>query len=106
MWCVSETRSKGMRRFSVLALIALLPLLCGSLPAQTLASTLAKIDQAAAGFRGLSADVKKISHTAVINEDTVDIGTILVKRPKPNDVQMLIDIRQPDPKKAAIDGRK
>jgi outer membrane lipoprotein-sorting protein len=74
--------------------------------AESLPATLARIDQGAANFHGLSADLKKISHTAVINEDTTDIGTILVKRPKPNDIRMLIDIKQPDAKQAAIDGRK
>jgi outer membrane lipoprotein-sorting protein len=69
-------------------------------------SILAKIDAAAANFRSLAADLEKVSHTAVINENTVDTGTILVKRPKPRDMRMLVDIKKPDPKTVAMQGRK
>jgi outer membrane lipoprotein-sorting protein len=71
-----------------------------------LESVLAKMDQAAAGFMGLSADLRRAHHTAVIDEDTLDIGTILIKRPKPHETHMLFDVQQPDPKQAAIDSRK
>jgi len=71
-----------------------------------LETTLASMDQSAAKFTGLSADLRRAHHTAVINEDTLDIGTILIKRPKAHDTRMLIDVKQPDPKQAAIDSRK
>jgi|SRR5262245_29143031 outer membrane lipoprotein-sorting protein len=74
--------------------------------ADPLQATMNRLDEAAAGFRGLSADVHKIAHTAVINEDTVDEGAILVKRPKPRDMRMLVDIKKPDPKTVAVAGRK
>jgi outer membrane lipoprotein-sorting protein len=74
--------------------------------AGALEATLAKVDQAAVSFRGLTADLHKVSHTAVINEDTVDDGAMLVKRPKPKDLRMLVEIKQPDPKTVAIAGRK
>src|SRR5205085_2962622 len=64
--------------------------------AGSMEAALAKIDQAATGFRSLQTDVKKVSHTAVTNEDTIDIGTLYVKRPKPRDLRMLFDIKQPD----------
>jgi outer membrane lipoprotein-sorting protein len=69
-------------------------------------AVLARIDEAAAGFRSLSADLHKVSHTAVINESTVDDGTILFKRPKPHDMRMLIDIKKPDQKTVTLQGRK
>ena len=72
----------------------------------SLEATFARMDEAAAGFRSMSADLRKVSHTAVINEDTIDIGVILVKRPKPRDMRMLVDIKQPDPKTAVIQGHK
>ena len=71
-----------------------------------LAAVLARVDAAAAGFKGLSADVRKVSHTEVINEDTVDEGTMLMKRPKPHDIRMLVDIKKPDAKTVAVAGRK
>jgi outer membrane lipoprotein-sorting protein len=71
-----------------------------------LQATLAKMDQAAMVFKGLSADLRKVHHTAVINEDTEDIGTILIKRPKPHETRVLFDVKKPDPKQLAFDGHK
>ena len=75
-------------------------------PAGSLDAIFARIDQVASGFKGLTADLHKISHTEVINEDNVDDGNITVKRPKPKDIRMLVDIQKPDRKTVAIDGRK
>jgi outer membrane lipoprotein-sorting protein len=73
--------------------------------ADTLAAVLARMDEAAAGFHSLSADVRKTSHTDVINEDTVDAGTLLVKRVKPHDTRYFIDFQAPpNPKKVLIGG--
>jgi outer membrane lipoprotein-sorting protein len=69
-----------------------------------LADTLARMDATAARFKSLTADIRKVSHTAVINEDTADTGTIYVKRPKPNDLRMRIDIQPPNPKQAEFSG--
>lgn len=71
-----------------------------------LESTLAKMDAAAGPFKGLSADIKRVHHTAVINEDSIDEGSILIKRPKPHDTRMFFDIKKPDAKQVAFDGRK
>lgn len=74
--------------------------------AASLNETLARMDQAAAKFTSLSADVRKVSHTGVIDEDTVDMGTVLMKRPKPRDIRMLLEIKPPDPKQLLIDGKR
>jgi outer membrane lipoprotein-sorting protein len=71
-----------------------------------LAAVLARMDSATATFRGLSADVRKASHTAVINEDTIDNGTILVRRMKGRDVRYLIDIKPPNPMSVLIAGHR
>src|SRR5882762_11353977 len=65
---------------------------------------LARMDQASSTFRGLTADLKKVSHLEVINKDEIDEGTIAVKRMKPKDMRVLIDIKRPDAKKAMIGG--
>lgn len=75
-------------------------------PADDLNSVMARIDKAGTAFRGMSAKVRRVSHTAVINEDNIDSGTILVRRPKPHDLRMLIDITDPDPRTVAFEGRK
>jgi outer membrane lipoprotein-sorting protein len=82
--------------------------LCSGAPAadSSLEATLARMDQAAARFKGLQADMQKVSHLAVISEDSVDPGTIVVKRLKPNDIRVLIDFKPPNPKQVAIAGVK
>ena len=72
----------------------------------SLQAVFTRMDQASAKFKGLKAETKKLSHTAVINEDSIDTGTIVVKVPKPHELRMLIDFQQPDPKKVRVDGTK
>jgi outer membrane lipoprotein-sorting protein len=78
-----------------------------SLPAATesLENVLERMDRAASSFKALSADVKSVQHTAVINEDNADIGRMLLKRSK-HDMRMLVELTQPDPKSVAIQGHK
>jgi outer membrane lipoprotein-sorting protein len=73
--------------------------------AETLEAVLARMDQAAPSFKSLAAQLRKVSHTAVINEDTVDTGTILLKRAH-NDVRMLVEWSEPDPKSVAVHGER
>jgi outer membrane lipoprotein-sorting protein len=73
---------------------------------RSLAETLAKMDQASARFKGLSANVEYVSHMEAIHEDDSQTGTILVKRPKPKDLHVRISIEKPDAKVAKTDGSK
>jgi outer membrane lipoprotein-sorting protein len=72
----------------------------------SLQTVFSRMDQASARFKGLRADMRKLAHTEVINEDSVDTGTIVVRVPKPHDLRMLIDFQQPDKKKVMIAGTK
>jgi len=72
----------------------------------SLQTVFGRMDQASARFKGLRADMRKLAHTEVINEDSVDTGTIVVRVPKPHDLRMLIDFQQPDKKKVMIAGTK
>ena len=74
--------------------------------AHSLADTLAKMDQAASRFKGLSANVDYVSHMEAIHEDDSESGTILVKRAHPKDLHVRIAIDKPDPKVAVTDGKK
>jgi outer membrane lipoprotein-sorting protein len=78
-----------------------------SLPAATesLENVLERMDRAASSFKALSADVKSVQHTAVIDEDNTDLGRMLLKRSK-HDMRMLVELTQPDPKSIAIQGHK
>ena len=86
---------------------ALLPILflttCAA--ADQLQQTLAKMDEAAASFKGLTADMKKVHYTFVIKEEDKSSGTIVVRRPKPKEMQMLMDIKEPDPQQVSFSGR-
>ena len=78
----------------------------GVLPARAVdetAEVLARMDRAAPTFKSFSAHVRRVSHTAVINEDTVDSGTILLKRSR-NEIRMLVELTEPDPKSYALHG--
>jgi outer membrane lipoprotein-sorting protein len=83
----------------------------GALPwsaqaADDLAPVFAKMDEAAPKFKGMRADMKKVSHTAVINEDATDVGSIVVKVPKPHDYRMLMTFDKPDEKLVGVAGTK
>ena len=67
---------------------------------------LTRVDQAAAGFKSVSANIRQVYHVAVINDDTVDTGVMRLKRPRPREFKMLIDIGAPDAKTITLEGRK
>lgn len=69
--------------------------------------TLDRMDQAAANLKGLSADVAKVSHNAVLNDDDLFKGTMAVRRgPRPRDLRAVVDITWPDPKKVRLTDHK
>jgi outer membrane lipoprotein-sorting protein len=82
--------------------VLLLPLLLPAAPADQFQQTLAKIDEAAASFKALSADMRKIHHTTLLNEDEETIGTVVVRRPRPKELQVLFNIKTPEPMEAAF----
>jgi outer membrane lipoprotein-sorting protein len=88
----------------VRAAAAIVCLASAAFATDDLDAVFARMDKAAPMFKGLRADIKKVAHTAVINEDTVDIGTIIVKAPKPHEFHMLVDLQQPDKKSVGING--
>ena len=77
-----------------------------SKPPGDLDAVLNRIDKAGAAFRGMSAHLRRVTHTAVINEDNVDSGTIRLKRAHPRDLRMLIDLTEPDQRTVAFQGHK
>jgi len=84
--------------------------LCAALPEASRAAALddvfARIDKAAATFRGFKADIRKVSHLDAINEDTVDSGAITVRRAKPQELSVLVDFKEPDAKKVLLSGKR
>lgn len=74
--------------------------------ADDLPKVYAKIDSGSAGFKGLTADIKRVAHLDLINEDDVETGKIVVKRPKPHDIFMRIDFLEPNQKQVVFGGSK
>jgi len=82
----------------IACLLAALPL-----PAQNLNAVFAKMDSTAKGFSGITADVRQTAHTAVVNDDSTENGTIRLKHSK-NETKILVDFTSPDAKTVSITG--
>jgi len=96
---------------TLFVLIAVLPAFAvasfGAPNAETpLEAVLARLDEASATFKGLTADIRKMSHTDVVNVDEIDSGTIMVKRVKAHDIRIRIDLTNPRRQSVAIGGGK
>jgi outer membrane lipoprotein-sorting protein len=72
------------------------------LSAQTLGDTFARMDKTAVQLKSVVAGIKRDVHTAVINDDEIDNGTIELKREKSHDTRMLIDFTGPDAKTVSL----
>lgn len=92
-----------MRFLTVILLLYAVPSLSSG---ETIESVLAKMDRAAASFKSMSSKIRRVSHTAVINEDNTDTGTMLLKRSNPHEMMMLIELTEPDQKSVAFQGQK
>src|SRR5215471_56713 len=68
--------------------------------------TFAHMDPAAATFKGLTAEIRQVSRTEVVNVEDVQEGKITVKRFKPGDTRILIKFSKPEEKFYAIGGGK
>jgi outer membrane lipoprotein-sorting protein len=74
--------------------------------ASDLRQALARIDQAASGFKGLTAKIRKTDYTAVIKESAEESGQITLRRPKHKELKMLAEFTAPDQRAVAFEGRK
>ncbi len=74
------------------------------LAADPLAATLAKMDTNSASFRSASANIRYQTHNAVVDIDTTQTGTILLKRPAPRQMHALIDFKDPDAHTVSLEG--
>ncbi len=74
--------------------------------ADPLQATFARMDRAAAGFKGLAADVTKISHNALLNEDESFTGTMAVRCHKPHELRAVVDVLNPDARKVLLTRHK
>jgi len=79
----------------------------GVAPAEApLDAALARLDQAAVNFKGMTANIRKLSHIDLVNVDNVDSGTIMLKRIKLNDTRIRIDFTSPRQQILTVGGSK
>jgi outer membrane lipoprotein-sorting protein len=74
--------------------------------AENLESALARMDAASSNFRSMTAKLDRTEYTAILNDSTKDSGTIKMLRVKGNDLRVLTEITQPDPKGFALHDKK
>jgi len=74
--------------------------------ASPLDEALARLDRAASAFRGMKAQIRKISYTALVKETTEESGRIVLYRPKPKDLRMLVEFDQPSPRAVAFQNNR
>jgi outer membrane lipoprotein-sorting protein len=71
------------------------PVLCllaaAGLRGESVESILARMDQAAPSFRGMSADIHMLTVTVIINDKTEEDGTLRMQRAKGGQVRAIID---------------
>ncbi len=64
--------------------------MAGISAAQSVAPVLARLDQTARSFTGVTAKLTSVTHTAVIEKDESDIGMIVVRRSSSGKLQVLL----------------
>ncbi|MBI3682949.1 MAG: outer membrane lipoprotein carrier protein LolA [Acidobacteria bacterium] len=78
----------------------------GAAHAESLEDVLARIDKAAASFRGMTARLHRVQYTAVIKDTSEETGALAMKQTKARDLQLKIDFTSPDQKSWAFRGKK
>jgi len=64
------------------------------------------MDASAASFRGSAAEIRRVTYTAVLNENATEAGSMKMLRPKMKEVQVLIEFTNPDRKLISFSGKK
>lgn len=71
---------------------------------QSVEAVLARLDQAAAEFRDLSAQFQRTTYTAVLNESSRESGTLRIRRAGPRNRLMRIEFNGSNPRSLGFDG--
>lgn len=95
-----------MIRILTIALALTVPVVTQTLAAQTLNETFAIMDKTAPQLKSVIAGIKRDVHTALINDDEIEDGTIRMKRDKSHGVLMRIEFTGAAAKTVALDDSK
>lgn len=71
----------------------------------SLQDVVTRLDQAAAKFRSMSANIERTKHTAVLNSDDTESGVVYMRK-NGTQLQGLMNITKPDKKTSAFSGRE
>jgi|SRR5215469_1782537 len=69
---------------------------------ESIPELLSRLDQAAHSFTGATAQIKVVTHTAVIDQDDTQTGTVVVKRSSSAHMAFLINFTGPDAQEVAL----
>jgi outer membrane lipoprotein-sorting protein len=73
--------------------------------AQSTAEVLSRLDRAAQSFQGAKASIQVTTHTKIIDEDEVQVGTVTAKRYSPGEIEFLINFTGRDTQGLALRGQ-
>jgi outer membrane lipoprotein-sorting protein len=90
---------------SALAVVAFLLGSAATSWGQSKEDIFSRLDQAAHSFTSATANIRVTTHTAIINEDDTQIGTVAVRRLSPTDMHFLITFSGPDAQSLAFRGK-
>lgn len=91
-----------MMHASTCRLLAAIALLAATVGAQSVESTLSRMDAMSKGFHGVSADVRKISFTYFAKDTDEESGHMSLYRPAPQDMRMLVEFSKPEERAVAF----
>lgn len=84
----------------------LVPLFGACAADNSLQAVLARVDSAAAKYKGMKASITKIAYLGAIKQSETDTGTVVARRSNPKDLRMLIALGPPNPKKVLLGPNK
>ena len=98
-------RSRFARVGPTICVFALCGFAATTCRAQSTAEIFSRLDQAARSFVGATAAIRVTTHTGIIDEDEIQVGTVAVKRYSSNEMQFLINFTGQDAQGIALRGR-
>jgi len=79
---------------------------CAAFANGALDGVLSRLDASSVSFQAASANIKRVMHTAIINDNTQEEGVIRILRVKKADLRMRVEFAEPNAKSVAFQGRK
>src|SRR5258707_12876573 len=93
------------RAFAAFLLLITATVRSSSSASSPLQEVLARMDKAASSFRAMSAHVRYVTHTAILNQDDKESGTVVMRKVAPGEVQGLIEFIEPDARSVQFEKR-